>query len=238
MSKFILTKQEGSIAWIILNNPTKHNCMGMDMLVQLNDMFNTLIEDGSISIIVFRGAGEKSFSTGANLKEFNNLEGDEINNWIAYGNKLFDDIQRSPKPTVAYLNGYVMGGGFELALACDFRIGFWNTLISAPEVRNGWLPGWGAIKRLNFLFGMAKTKQIILRASKLSAQEADKLGLFSLYINEEKDTELVSHFLEELKGIRSEIYSLAKDYIQNQQFGGAFESKFDMLAAHYAKATD
>jgi enoyl-CoA hydratase/carnithine racemase len=112
-------------------------------LMKSNGYYKRLKPINEIRTIVFRGAGEKSFSTGADLKQFTNLDKPGTIDWIRKGNDVFNFIEQFPKPVIAVIQGYALGGGLELALSCDFRISTNNALLGFPELQHGWLPGWG-----------------------------------------------------------------------------------------------
>ena len=236
MTDQLTTSSEGGIFTIVLNNPRKHNCMGFDMLYAIRDAVSEAIQSADVQVIVFRGAGERSFSTGANLKEFNALEGTDVDRWIRDGNEIFNLIEQSPKPTIAVIHGYAMGGGLELALACDFRIATDEAIISAPEVRNGWLPGWGGIARLKRLLGEAAAKQIVLLAAHLNAQQAANLGLFTLLVPPAKLEAELAAFIENIQSLRPKTYAMAKSVLANEPSTSGQAIDFDIMAAHQAKA--
>ncbi|MCP4311784.1 MAG: enoyl-CoA hydratase/isomerase family protein, partial [Bacteroidetes bacterium] len=183
MPEKVLYQVTGSVAEITLNNPEKLNCMGFEMLRELDRVFGEIASNDSIRAVLICGAGERAFSTGADLKEFQSLSTSQAEEWILFGNHLFNKIALLPKPTVALLEGYVMGGGLELALACDFRLGTVRTVISSPELQHGWLPGWGGMTRLRKLLGEAKAKEVVMLNERIPAIEALSLGLISRILN-------------------------------------------------------
>ncbi len=236
MSDTILTSLLGGLFTITLNNSQKHNCMGMEMLYALEAAIKEAQANSDIKVLVITGAGEKSFSTGANIKEFNLLRGNQINDWILEGNRIFNLIEQLPKPTIALLNGYTMGGGLELALCCDFRIGMNNTLIASPEVKNGWLPGWGAMTRLRRLVGEATAKRIILLSENIDAKAAIELGILTRIVDTNRMEEELHAFLDPLFSLDLETYSLAKSALMEDRSTTGSDLHFDVMAAHLAKS--
>jgi enoyl-CoA hydratase/carnithine racemase len=179
MADKIILQIKGNIAEIKLNNAQKLNCMGFEMLEALDEAVVQIAANPTVRVLLFTGAGERAFSTGADLKEFKSLSGERADHWIEFGNLVFNKIETLPKPTVALVHGYVMGGGMELALACDFRLGKVNAIFSAPELQHGWLPGWGGMTRLRRLIGEARAKEVVMLNERITTKEALRLGLLT-----------------------------------------------------------
>ena len=148
MSNLVLDKVWDGACHITLNRPDKHNCIDIPMLRMLNEALARAANDDAVKVIVICGAGDKAFSSGADLKAFGALSTAEIPYWIRLGNAILNRLSTLPKPTVAAIQGYAYGGGLELALACDFRIATLNAKFSSPELQRGWVPGWGGFPRL------------------------------------------------------------------------------------------
>lgn len=236
MPEQVLTSLDDGIFTITLNNPSKHNCMGFELLYALRDHLTLAANDKSIRVILITGAGEKSFSTGANIKEFNALEGDDIDRWIIEGNEIYNQLEKLQKPTVALINGYAMGGGLELALCCDFRLATENALLSSPEMKNGWLPGWGGMTRLSRLIGVSNAKRVVLLSEHLNAQEALNLGLITKILTADKKEEALADFLNQLKALKPKIYALAKAALmdENRTTQGT-DLQFDVMAVQVSR---
>jgi enoyl-CoA hydratase/carnithine racemase len=138
------------------------------------------------------------------------------------------------KPTIAYINGYALGGGLELALACDFRIGTETAVLGSPELEHGWLPGWGGITRLKCLLGEVYAKETVMLNQKLNAQESLRFGLLNRIDNENKDQ--LNFFVNHLKKLKPEIVELAKTALQNQNFPPSKKDvQFDVEATLFAR---
>jgi len=231
MSKKVLYQEKGSIAELTLNNPEKLNCMGFQMLRELDRVMDELALKETIRVVLILGAGEKAFSTGADLKEFKTLTIDQAEEWIRAGNLLFNKISSLPKPTVAFLDGYVMGGGLELALAWDFRLGTVRTVISSPELQHGWLPGWGGLTRLRLLLGEAKAKEVVMLNERISANEALRLGLITRILKEGSEREELDFFLEHLAKLKPAVFRLAKIALMDRnRTTGDSDIQFDIQA--------
>ncbi len=206
--KKIITNLSGGVLEIILNNPAKMNCIGFEMLYNLKSAVEKADKDESVRAVVFKGAGDRAFSTGADLKEYQSLSSEQTERWIEIGNMVFDSIEDLSKPSVAFINGYAIGGGLELALACDFRVGTQTAILSSAELLHGWLPGWGGIERLRRLFGEAKAKEIVMLCEKIPASKAYQLGLLNKI--EGKGTEETEKMIGHLKGLKTRVFELAK----------------------------
>ena len=216
MADRIITSLIKGVYTITLNRPEKHNCIGWEMLHGLENALHEAETKQEIKVVVIEGAGEKSFSSGADLKEFGALDAAGEKNWIIKGNQLFNRLEDLPKPTLAVLKGYVIGGGLELALSCDFRVSSETGILSFPEVSHGWLPGWGGMTRLNKLIGMSKAKAMILLSEKISATEANQLGLVTRLVAAEQLEGVVAEFANQLKEIKPITYQLAKSALQDE----------------------
>ncbi|RKN83443.1 enoyl-CoA hydratase/isomerase family protein [Ulvibacterium marinum] len=206
----ILTDLNEGILTITLKNPSKMNCMGFEMLHGLKDAITKAQKDTEIEVVVLKGAGERAFSSGADTKEFAALSPPEVEKWIRSGNDIFNQLEQLPKPTVAFLNGYVMGGGLELALACDFRLATSSVVISSPELGNGWLPGWGGMTRLRRLIGEANAKRVVLLSERFDAESSNRLGLLTIRMTDGKEAEELQSFVDGLKSKNSKAYGMAK----------------------------
>jgi len=225
----IIYEVKDSIGFITLNNPSKLNCMGFELLHGLNDSVEASHKDKNVKVVVIQGAGERAFSTGADLKEFKALSNVDRKNWIVFGNEIFNNIETLNKPTIAYISGYALGGGLELALACDFRIGTTTAVLGSPELEHGWLPGWGGVARLRKLIGESAAKEVIMLNQKLSAKESLQFGLLNRIDNENR--EQLNLFTEHLKKLSPRAFEIAKMALQDvtrTTYGS--DINFDVLA--------
>ncbi len=235
MTDFIITKFNEGLLTITLNYPQKMNCIGFDMLNGLNNAVDFAKENNEVKAILFRGAGDRAFSTGANIKEFETLKDREVKRWIEFGNDINNKIETISKPTVAFINGYAMGGGLELALACDFRLASPTAILSSPEVSNGWLPGWGGMTRVRRLVGEANAKRIILLCERLDANQALQMGLVTRVVTEEE----VRDFMNILIGMKPIAYAMAKSVIMDAtRSTSGSDVDFDVLAVKISQQDD
>ncbi len=193
-------KLEGGIAKITLSRPHRLNAITIDLLEELRRALNELEFDDDVRVLVITGEG-KAFSVGFDLQS---VSEDELSRSYvsmllsAKGQETFSAIERFPKPVVAAINGYAFGGGCELALACDFRIISKNAQIGLTETSLGLIPGWGGTQRMTKLIGIAKAKELIMFAKRLSGEEAEKVGLVNKAVDAENFWDEVMEFAKKL----------------------------------------
>ncbi|MBM7554264.1 enoyl-CoA hydratase-related protein [Thalassobacillus pellis] len=168
---------KGHIAYITLNRPASLNCFNYELLEELGQWVEKIHLDDSVRVVIFTGAGEKAFSAGADLKERKTLTEQEVRRNVKKIADVFHAVYHLPQPTIAAVNGYAFGGGFELMLACDFRIAVEEAKMGLTELSWAIIPGAGGTQRLPRLIGEARAKELILTASKFSAEEGYMYGL-------------------------------------------------------------
>lgn len=230
----IIYELENEVAFITINNPAKMNCMGFQMLHELENIISKIQNDNAVRVIVIKGAGDKAFSTGADLKEFQSLPEEKTSEWIEFGNKVLNKIENLPKPTIAYINGYAIGGGLELALTCDFRVGTGSAVLGNPELQHGWLPGWGGMTRLRRLLGEAKSKEIIMLCEKIPADKALIMGLITKIEGIGQNS--LSNMIDHLKKINPITFKLAKAALMDEgRSTYGTDVLFDILALQNVK---
>ncbi|MDX1751977.1 MAG: enoyl-CoA hydratase-related protein [Salinimicrobium sediminis] len=169
----ILFEQSGNIAYITINRPTKLNALNKATISELNDAFSAAEEIEDIKVIILTGSGEKAFVAGADISEFANFSVEEGQQLAAEGQaKLFDHVANFPKPVIAAVNGFALGGGLELAMAAHFRIASDNAKMGLPEVSLGVIPGYGGTQRLPQLVGKGRAMEMIMTAGMIDAKQA------------------------------------------------------------------
>lgn len=174
----LLIAIENKIALVTLNRPTKLNALNKDTLAELHAAFSDLEKDDTVQVIILTGSGEKAFVAGADIAEFANFSAQEGTQLAAEGHqKVFDHIENLKKPVIAAVNGFALGGGLELAMACHFRVASDNAKMGLPEVTLGLIPGYGGTQRLPQLVGKGRAMEMIVTATMISAAEAKEYGL-------------------------------------------------------------
>lgn len=174
----ILVDITSAIAQVTINRPRKLNALNKETISELSSAFTTLENDRTIKVILLTGAGDKAFVAGADIAEFSNFSVEEGKLLAKKGqDQLFDLVQNLSKPVIAVVNGFALGGGLELAMACHFRIASDNAKMGLPEVSLGVIPGYGGTQRLAQLVGKGKAMELVMTASMIPAEEALGLGL-------------------------------------------------------------
>ena len=171
-----LAPEEANIGVITLNRPDALNALNLELINELNTLLDEVAKDEKIRVAVITGAG-RAFSVGADLREAQKLDPAGVQSFIESGQRLFDKIENFDKPVIAALNGFTLGGGVELALACDLRIASEDARIGNPEVAVGLIPAWGGTVRLPKIVGKGKAAELILTGGQIDAKEAERIGL-------------------------------------------------------------
>lgn len=178
MYQTILTQLENGIFTITINRPDKMNALNKDVINDLGKALDEVYSNPEIKTAIITGAGEKAFVAGADISELMPLGQDGGAALAQRGRELvFDKIENCPKPVVAAVNGFALGGGCELAMACHFRIASTNAKFGQPEVNLGLIPGYGGTQRLTQLVGKGKAMEMIMTADMVGADEAKSIGL-------------------------------------------------------------
>jgi enoyl-CoA hydratase len=167
---------DGEVATLLLDRPAKLNALTPEMLDALGAAVDA-VRRSDVRVVVLRGAGDRAFCVGADIDRFAPLTGVQMwRDWTATGHRVFDAVAGLRQPTVAVLHGVTFGGGFELALACDFRVVAAGARLGLPEVGLGTVPGWGGTERLTALVGRARAKEIVLARRTLDGELAHAWG--------------------------------------------------------------
>lgn len=195
----LLVAVENGIAQITINRPSKLNALNVVTIQELHDAFETLENNEEVRVILITGEGEKAFVAGADISEFANFSVAEGAQMATQGHELlFDFVENLKTPTIAAINGFALGGGLELAMACHFRVASDNAKMGLPEVSLGVIPGYGGTQRLPQLIGKGRAMEMIMTAGMISAEEAFRAGLVNHVIPQ-------SELLDFTKGIASKI---------------------------------
>jgi enoyl-CoA hydratase len=165
------------VAVITLNRPDKLNALNHETLQELKSAIGMANHDMAVDVIILTGAGEKAFVAGADIAELTQQDAVSGQRFALFGQGVFNDIEQSAKPVIAAVNGFALGGGCELALACHIRIASENAKFGQPEVNLGVIPGYGGTQRLARLVGWGKAAELILTGEMVDAAEALRLGL-------------------------------------------------------------
>jgi enoyl-CoA hydratase len=183
----ILVDKQEKLATITINRPNRLNALNRDTIKELNKVFSKLERDKSVSVIVITGSGEKAFVAGADISEFADFSVKEGKKLAAKGQELlFDFIESLSTPVIAAINGFALGGGLELAMACHFRVASDNAKMGLPEVSLGVIPGYGGTQRLPQLIGKGRAMEMIMTAGMIDAKTAFDFGLVNHVVPQEE----------------------------------------------------
>lgn len=173
----LLSSVNNRVATVTINRPDKLNALNAQTKSELRALFAEIKTDTAVDVVILTGAGEKAFVAGTDIKELTTLNAETGREFSAKGQEVFDLIENLGKPVIAAVNGYALGGGCELALACHIRIASQNAKFGQPEVNLGIIPGYGGTQRLARLIGRGRAMELILTGIQIDAQEAFRIGL-------------------------------------------------------------
>ncbi|HKI79902.1 MAG TPA: enoyl-CoA hydratase-related protein [Ignavibacteriaceae bacterium] len=198
--KTLLIEKKENVAIVTINRPDKLNALNAQTLTDLRDVFTELKSDNSVFVVVLTGSGEKAFVAGADISELNKLNIIEAKSFAENGQEVFNLIENLGKPVIAAVNGFALGGGTELSLACHIRLCSENAKFGQPEVNLGVIPGYGGTQRLTRLVNSGRAMEYILTGDMINADEAYRIGLVNRIYQQ---NELLSKTLEMANRIAS-----------------------------------
>jgi enoyl-CoA hydratase len=218
----------GVVAVITLNRPDRLNTITREMLDDLGGILARLSHDPQVRVLIVTGGGDRAFCAGADITLFSEMTPIEAEEFMAYGQTVFQAIEDAPKPVIAAINGYCLGGGLELALACDFRVASKSATFGMPEITLANVPGWGGTQRLPRVVGEPIAKELIMTGRFVGATEALALHL----VHQVADGAVLDHalrFADRLAQHASVALTLAKRAIHaartDSETGYAVESE-------------
>lgn len=176
-SKNILCENKGGILYLTINRESKLNALNAATLEEIRNIFNEVVDNKEIKAVILTGSGEKAFIAGADISEIAKLSELNARKFAENGQEIFSLIENCQKPTIAVVNGFALGGGCELAMACHMRIAVANAKFGQPEVNLGIIPGYGGTQRLTYLLGRGKANELMMTGDMIGADEAKSLGL-------------------------------------------------------------
>ncbi len=170
-------EKRDQIAYVTVNRPDKLNALNMATMEELRSAFHTIKGADDIRVVIFTGAGEKAFIAGADINELAKHNPVEAKEYTHRGQSVLNLIENCGKPVIACINGFALGGGCEIAMACTMRLASENAKLGQPEVKLGIIPGYGGTQRLPRLVGKGLAMQLVLAGEQITAQEALRIGL-------------------------------------------------------------
>ena len=166
-----------TVAVVTIDRQEALNALNVETLTALRDRLRELAEDDSARVVVLTGAGERAFVAGADIKYMSGLGSDAAKEWGALGHETARLLEEMPKPTIAAINGFALGGGCELALGCDLRYASSRAGLGQPEIKLGIVPGWGGTQRLARICGLGVAKELVFTGQQVDAERALQIGL-------------------------------------------------------------
>jgi enoyl-CoA hydratase len=179
----IILEKENSLATLYINRPSVLNALNKPTVLEMQNAIQDVAIDNSIKVLIITGVGEKAFVAGADIAFMSTMTATEGREFSALGNGVFRSIELMQKPVIAAVNGFALGGGCELAMACDFRIASYNARFGQPEVGLGVIPGFGGTQRLPRLIGTGMSKQLLYTGDVIDAKEALRIGLVNQVVS-------------------------------------------------------
>ncbi|MBU8905418.1 enoyl-CoA hydratase [Desertibacillus haloalkaliphilus] len=184
--KVLYNKDEHGIATVALNRPEAANALSLQMLYDLHEVLYDIQFDPTVRCVVLTATGEKNFCAGADLKERQEMEPTEVRKTVSLIRNTINDIEALPQPVICAINGNALGGGLELALACDIRLAAKGSKLGLTETSLAIIPGGGGTQRLPRLIGKGRAKEMIFTAKKIDAAEAESIGLVEYVISQDE----------------------------------------------------
>jgi len=182
----LIVERDGAVVIVTMNRPKALNALNHETVLELDEVFKSLEADTTVEAVIITGGGDKAFIAGADISEMVNIGAIAAKNWSKLGLAVFSRIENFPRPVIAAVNGFALGGGCELALACDIRVASEKAKFGLPEVSLGILPGWGATQRLSRLVGKGQAKLLTFTGDVIDAQEARNIGLVDKVVAHEE----------------------------------------------------
>lgn len=210
----VLIEKRGRVAILTVNRPDKLNALNTPTRRDILSALDNLEADEEVRVVVITGAGEKAFIAGADISEFAGMSAFK-QRAVMKGRRAFDAVEDFPKPVIAMINGFCLGGGCELALACDIRVASTKAKLGQPEIKLGIIPGGGGTQRLTRIIGEGKAMELILTGDFISAEEALCLGLVNyVYAPEELEAKTME-LADKIAGMSPVALAMAKASVKN-----------------------
>ena len=196
--KYITYEKSEGVATITINRPEALNAFSAEVVSEILQAIEDVKADESVRVVVLTGAGERAFSAGADIKAMKGMNALKARELSQMGERLCSALENLEKPVIAAINGYALGGGLEVAMACDIRLASENARMGQTEINIGLIPGWGGTQRLTRLIGATKAKELIFTGKMIDAKTAEQLGLVNMVVPQDKFRETVRQFALEL----------------------------------------
>ena len=234
----VQVERDAAVAVVTIDRQDALNALDLPTLTELRNRLLELRDDTAVRVVVLTGAGDRAFVAGADIKYMSGLDSEQAKGWGALGHEAASLLETMPKPTIAAVNGFALGGGCELALGCDLRYASRKAKFGQPEVNLAVIPGWGGTQRLARVCGLGVAKDLILTGRVIDAEEAQRVGLVTALYEPDELLERVSEVARELArksplalaAAKAALnHSLQGDHVENltgeaERFAGLFAS--------------
>ncbi|HAE14509.1 MAG: enoyl-CoA hydratase/isomerase family protein [Chitinophagales bacterium] len=232
----ILTEVRDNTLYITINRPKALNALSIKTIVEIDEALEEYMYHEDVKGVVITGAGEKAFVAGADISEFSDFTPEQGKTMSENGHDTFDKIESYPKPVIAAVNGYALGGGCELAMACHMRIASENAIFGQPEVNLGLIPGYGGTQRLPELIGKGKALELLLTGDSINAAMALELGLVNDVVPQSELMKRVQEILQKIytKGpvaVSKIIQSVNAHYRSGSYVGDGYKTEISQFSA-------
>jgi enoyl-CoA hydratase len=229
--------RHGSVAVVTIDRQDALNALDVATLTELRDRLHELADDTDARAVVLTGAGEKAFVAGADIKYMSGLDPEQAKGWGALGHEAGRLLETMPKPTIAAVNGFALGGGCELALACDIRYASSQAKLGQPEINLGIVPGWGGTQRLARVCGIGIAKELIFTGRTVDAEEALRIGLVNAIADPVLDKALeTAHGLAAKSALALALAKRLCNLALGVDHAGSLETEADEFGALFASA--
>ncbi|MFZ3171474.1 MAG: short-chain-enoyl-CoA hydratase [Carboxydocellales bacterium] len=225
----LLIEKDAGIAIVTINRPKALNALNAETLSELSQAFAALGVDNSIKVIILTGSGDKAFVAGADISYMRDLNAIEGRNFALLGQRVFSEIENLPKPVIAAINGFTLGGGCELAMSCDIRIASEMGQFGQPEVNLGVIPGFAGTQRLPRLIGKGIAKEMLYTGDMIGANDAFRMGLVNKVVPVEQLLDSAKELAQKIASKSTVIIRLCKDAVNK-----GLEMDLEKAIAHEA----
>jgi enoyl-CoA hydratase len=217
--EYIIFERDKGVAKIIVNRPEARNALNRAVRQELRNVIESIETDKSIRVVIITGAGDKAFIAGADITELKEMTPAEMEEFASsLGQQLYTDIENLDVPVIAMINGFCVGGGCEVAMACDIRIASENAKFGQPEINIGIIPGGGGTQRLPRLVGWGNAKELIYTGRMIDAAEAERMGLVNRVVPCDKLEDTVNKLAENITSKSPLIIKIAKKIINRGMY--------------------
>jgi enoyl-CoA hydratase len=238
-SNILFQLEESGMALLTINRPEKLNALSGAVIAELADAFGRVASEPAIRAVVLTGAGEKAFVAGADIRELAEFSPYETRAFALRGQAVFRQLETCGKPSVAAVNGFALGGGLELAMACAVRFASENAKLGQPEVKLGMIPGYGGTQRLPRLVGRGRALELLLAGDPIPAVEAYRIGLVNAVVPQAELLDYCRGWLGKVLANGPLALGLVLDAVDTGLYGGIEEGlRFEAAAFGMSAATE